>query len=489
MLSHAGRRLTFESLEPRRVKAAFMFDQGLAVIGTSAADNVLVSVPTTGQHAGRMLVNVNGEQSSFELNGFGAIWIATGPGDDKITVDNSAVNNRGPHTVYFAGHKGNDTITSAIGGEFYGEAGNDVITADGFLSGDAGNDTLRGRGMLLGGKGNDTIHGTDDDNLLSGDAGNDLIFGYGGDDQIDGGAGNDEIHAGDGHDEVKAGAGHDAVFGDAGYDQIEGQAGNDTLHGGTNGDSLYGGAGNDSLFGHEGNDYILGEVGNDFLFGGADDDTLLADAGNDKLDGNEGNDELRGGKGKDELRGGIGSDYLYGEDGNDSLLGETGNDNLVGGLGLDQCFGGDGDDQLIGGREKDILDGGAGNNLSDVNNGIAIVSNCLEADLDAECYTGLEWQNENSYMALDVQNINGTVQYTLRIVIDHPSIYSYTADVVINGVNVGQIQIVGGVGSLEFSTDPNISPLGFNPGFPALAAGVNVNVGGWSAVLQKTYVV
>src|SRR5262245_41630692 len=140
MFHRNRQRLKFESLERRDLKAAFMFDQGLAVVGTKDNDNVQVSIPTTGIHAGRMLVNVNGEQSSFELNGFGAVWIVTGPGDDRITVDPSAVNSRGPNTVYYAGGKGNDTITSSIGGLFLGEAGDDVINADGELSGDAGND-------------------------------------------------------------------------------------------------------------------------------------------------------------------------------------------------------------------------------------------------------------------------------------------------------------------------------------------------------------
>lgn len=483
------RYLAFESLERRDVKAAYMFEEGLAVVGTKGNDYVEVSVPTTGQHAGRMLVNINGERASFELNGFGAVWIVTGPGDDRITVDPSAVNIRGPHTVYYAGGKGNDTITSAIDGYFYGEAGDDVINANGELLGEAGNDTLRGDGALSGGKGNDILVGAEGRNVLFGDAGNDIIYGNGGDDMIDGGAGNDEIHGGDGHDVIRGGAGNDSIFGDADYDEVFGEAGNDEVHGGAWADFLYGGKGNDSLFGDEGDDNILGEVGNDFLDGGTGDDTLLADAGKDQLFGDEGDDDLHGGKGIDLCYGGLGTDYLWGDEGNDSLQGDEGNDNLEGGLGIDKCFGGDGDDQLIGGREKDVLDGGTGNNLSDLNNGNALVSNCLEADLDAECYTGLEWQNENSFMALDVQNIGGTVQYTLRIVIDHPSIYSYTDDVVINGVNVGQMSIVGGVGSLEFSTDPNISPLGLGPGFPKVGAGVNVLVAGTSAVLQKAYVV
>src|SRR4051812_35859323 len=148
-----SRSLSFESLETRDMKAAFMFQDGLAVVGTTGNDNVQVSVPTTGPHAGRMLVNLNGEQSSFELYGFYGLYIVTGPGDDNVTVDPSAINNRGPQTLFFAGGKGNDTITAAMDGYFYGEAGDDVINANGLLTGDAGNDTLHGHGTLLGGKG------------------------------------------------------------------------------------------------------------------------------------------------------------------------------------------------------------------------------------------------------------------------------------------------------------------------------------------------
>src|SRR3954470_11503322 len=490
MFGRQRRRLGFESLEARDMKAAFMFDRGLAVVGSKGNDDVQVSIPTTGQHAGRMLVNVNGELSSFDLNGFGAIWIVTGPGDDKITVDPSAVNNRGAQTVYYAGGKGNDTITSSIGGYFYGEAGDDVINAEGLLLGEAGNDTLHGHGTLVGGKGNDTIQGSDSKDVLVGEAGNDLIYGNGGDDDIDGGAGDDEIHGGDGNDTIKGAAGNDKLYGDAGYDQIDGAAGNDELHGGDSLDRVVGGAGNDSLYGDDGDDILEAGVGNDFLYGGAGNDQLLADAGIDRLFGDDGNDDLHGGKGVDELHGGLGKDFLYGDEGNDTLLGEAGNDNLIGGLGLDKCLGGDDDDQLIGGSEKDILDGGAGNNLPDANHGPSVVSNCLEADLDAECRARLGWgDNDHSYMALDVENINGAVQYTLQIVIDNPSVYSYTSDVVINGTKVGEVAIVGGVGQLQFSTDPGISPLGFAPGFPGIAAGVNVNVGGSYAVLQAAYVV
>jgi hypothetical protein len=82
------------------------------------------------------------------------------------------------------------------------------------------------------------------------------------------------------------------------------------------------------------------------------------------------------------------------------------------------------------------------------------------------------------------------VQYTLRVVIDSPIPLHGTSDVAIAGTVVGQMTIVNGKGELDLSTDPAISPLGFSPDFPGVAAGVQVDVRSVAVGTLKTaYVV
>jgi Ca2+-binding RTX toxin-like protein len=78
----------------------------------------------------------------------------------------------------------------------------------------------------------------------------------------------------------------DMIVGDAKNNTLQGNDGNDTLNGGAGNDTLLGGLGNDSLLGGMGNDLLQGADGvtmgagqKDYLFGGAGVDTfVLADA-------------------------------------------------------------------------------------------------------------------------------------------------------------------------------------------------------------------
>lgn len=187
-------------------------------------------------------------------------------------------------TIIYGGG-GNDTITQSnltIPAEFYGEAGDDV------LSGATNND------WLVGGLGNDRINGGSGDNVIWGDnsptiptdpepqnlpiggndilsglAGNDVFYGGGGDDQVSAGGGNDYASGGFGNDTLDGYDGDDRLYGGPGNDVLSGHFGNDLLSGGDNDDRLYGKAGNDVLIGGTGADLVDGDAGNDLLVSGS----------------------------------------------------------------------------------------------------------------------------------------------------------------------------------------------------------------------------
>ena len=151
-------------------------------------------------------------------------------------------------------------------------------------------------------------------------------------------------------------------------DILAGDARGNTLRGGDGDDTLYGGPGGDNtnddrMYGEEGDDKVYGGRGNDRLFGGDDNDLLRGGPHNDILEGGDGEDSLSGDAGNDELQGGADDDTLSGGDGEDDLFGGTGNDIVDGGNDRDDLFGGDGDDTLIGGNGNDDLEGGEGDDI------------------------------------------------------------------------------------------------------------------------------
>jgi Ca2+-binding RTX toxin-like protein len=179
---------------------------------------------------------------------------------------------------------------------------------------------------VLGSENADIIIGDAQNNNLQGNNGNDIIDGGAGKNTIDGGAGNDSLVGGKDEDTLIGGNGNDILKGGAGNDVLNGGAGNDSLSGNEGNDVLNGGNGNDSLLGNEGNDVINGGDGNDTLIGGIDNDALFGGNGDDYLQGDEGNDFLDGGAGNDYVDGGVGDDYIKGSAGNDILAGLAGYD-------------------------------------------------------------------------------------------------------------------------------------------------------------------
>ncbi|MEY4668370.1 MAG: hypothetical protein RL518_1069, partial [Pseudomonadota bacterium] len=188
--------------------------------------------------------------------------------------------------------------------EFNGGTANDTFSAEGIgipvtALGNDGDDTITGgsgRNSLDGGNGSDVLRAV----------GAGSFYGQGGDDRITAGDEIDYIDGGDDNDTIDAGGGDDQVEGGAGNDTINGGAGNDTLIGSTGMDGLNGGTGNDSLDGGPGTDGLDGGAGADTLRGGEESDVIQGRAGDDLIQGGPGEDTLLGGSDKDTIRGGAG---------------------------------------------------------------------------------------------------------------------------------------------------------------------------------------
>ncbi|MBO9545835.1 cadherin domain-containing protein [Caulobacter sp.] len=352
----------------------------------------------------------NGGNDIIE-GGVGVDWLVGGDGDDVFLVGASA------GIDDYEGGAGYDTIKATANnviitmGPYTSFASIEALSNGGFtgvtVAGTTGADDMNFSGFVTtggisigGGSGNDNMIGSNDVDILKGDAGLDSISGGGGNDQIDGGADADTIYGG---------AGDDSLLGSAGLDEIHGDAGNDTIDGGADADAIDGGDGNDTIIGGAANDVLAGGAGDDvFLIGasaGADSfdggsgyDTIKASANNVVLSftsitgieafsnggftgvtiaGSSGNDEMdlrgvlttggmgiSGGAGNDTIWGTNDVDILKGDAGNDTIYGEAGNDLIDGGTGAENLYGGDGDDIFLVGVDatlgRDNFEGGAG---------------------------------------------------------------------------------------------------------------------------------
>ncbi|WP_238365050.1 calcium-binding protein [Mesobacterium pallidum] len=122
----------------------------------------------------------------------------------------------------------------------------------------------------------------------------------------------------------------DLLTGDAGNNIIEGRIGLDTLYGLDGNDTIYGHKGHDLVLGNDGADELWGNIGQDSLVGGKGSDTLYGNDMDDYLGGNLGNDVLYGGTGRDRLEGGEHDDLIYGGAGADDFRfnSATGNDTI-----------------------------------------------------------------------------------------------------------------------------------------------------------------
>lgn len=172
-----------------------------------------------------------------------------------------------------------------------------------------------------------TREGTDENDLLIGDANNNRLSGEAGDDTIQGKAGDDRLSGNDGQDILK---------GNTGADTLSGGSQNDRMFGGTGEDQIAGGSGDDQLRGSSGDDQLIGGEGNDLVIGGQDSDRMIGGNGDDILlwnDG-EGSDTISGGEGRDLV--GVAGAFAAGDNfvlrtiENQALFERTGLDGQVG---------------------------------------------------------------------------------------------------------------------------------------------------------------
>ena len=103
--------------------------------------------------------------------------------------------------------------------------------------------------------GNDRILGTEENDIVNGNAANYTIVGARGEDLLQGGEDNDWSAAGEGEDLLQGNDGDDYLF--------VGGAGNDVIRGGKGVDELIGNAGNDILIGEGHGDFLMGSTGAD----------------------------------------------------------------------------------------------------------------------------------------------------------------------------------------------------------------------------------
>lgn len=266
----------------------------------------------------------------------------------------------------------------------------------------------RGQDTLISIEG---VRGTNEADVLIGDAKNNIFIGGGGDDRIDGGDGFDIVSYDDGFtsgvfvslpeqvqardiyrgtdtlvsiEGVRGTAYNDTIFGSAGT-MIDGGAGDDMLSGGGGGGRVYGGDGNDQLTGYFiGGDDMDGGAGNDSivfhagaetaagahtLMGGSGDDTIemVSGAGYTIVDGGADIDTLVVHWGADIAGGGssevttinlslVGMQKIT----SGAFLDIRNIENVVGTGRADKITGDAKDNVLEGSDGDDILDGGAG---------------------------------------------------------------------------------------------------------------------------------
>jgi len=231
-----------ESLEPRRLLSVAVNDGVLTIVGTSEADDVVVTEHTV---IGRPKVFV----VSIRVIG------TTRP------VESVMVPAEGVRAVSVFAGAGNDVVDLGKASPRVWAATESIkpVTVPAFVDGGLGND------QLFGGTARDR---------LTGSVGRDQLHGMGGSDTLIGGAGDDVLDGGDGNDLLHGNAGNDRINGGAGDDQLLGGDGDDLL--GVTGTML-------PLMQEPGNDLLVGGPGNDALTGGAGADRILGGAGADKF--------------------------------------------------------------------------------------------------------------------------------------------------------------------------------------------------------------
>jgi Ca2+-binding RTX toxin-like protein len=306
------------------------------------------------QGYGNELINaLYGNSGNNLLNGFdGADLMVGGAGNDTYFVEDPS------DSAFEVVNQGNDTVFTIAN---YGLAAN------------VENLVMQGSANLQG-------YGSNQANVIYGNAGNNLINGAGGIDLMVGGAGDDTYFVDDPSDSCfeVANEGSDAVFAFCNYglaaevetlvmqgtsdfqgygsnqaNTLYGNSGNNLINGGGGADIMIGGAGNDTYFidnvgdavvenptATEGTDAVFSTVSNTLQ---ANVETLvLQGAGNLNGTGNALNNSIFGNSGDNTLNGGAGADALTGNAGNDTFVfhaGQANGDTVVDFAGNDGAVG------------------------------------------------------------------------------------------------------------------------------------------------------
>jgi len=296
-------------------------------------------------------------------------------GDDLITGSNNndyIFGEGGNDTVEALGGddfvRGDDGADTLRGGD-----------GDDRLEGSGGNDTLEGgagRDDLRGGTGNDILNGEDGDDKLHGGAGADTIDGGAGNDEIDYLESDKAVYVNlatnenfGGHAEGDTYVNIENITGSDNSDVLIGNAVDNLINGEKGDDVIFGGGGNDQLFGAEGNDTMFGQDGNDVFQGFEGAEAMDGGAGHDTVEyahpfNTEGvHVDLQAGNGSSGAAKGdtyVSIENVYGSDHDDVIIGD-GNSNVLSGLeGNDIIKAGAGDDLIISGGGIDSLEGGDG---------------------------------------------------------------------------------------------------------------------------------
>lgn len=196
------------------------------------------------------------DTNSFQ--GIGVGVVATVTADGTGTASYASVSETFAGIENLTGSENNDVLiaTGAAANVLLGQGGDDVLAGGGgtdIIDGGEGTDTNSFAGIGLGvtatinddGTGSaaygavtesfvsiENLTGSDNADILTGNALVNVIDGGLGDDTISGLAGNDLLFGGSGDDTVNGGEGDDRIVGGFGDDQLSGDSGDDTLIGG-----------------------------------------------------------------------------------------------------------------------------------------------------------------------------------------------------------------------------------------------------------------
>ncbi|MEX0282836.1 MAG: spondin domain-containing protein, partial [Arenibacterium sp.] len=357
---------------------------------------------------GRVVIVVNGDtitySSDLSVSGLATSDLLPVAGVSSIHVHNAPAGINGPVITDIIQDAGGD-VNGLSGDTIDGNVFEEVVESDTLIN-------------------VENINGSNDDDVLLGNAAANVLNGADGDDTLSGRRGADTLNGGNGNDTLNGGRGADTLEGGTGNDILNGGRGNDTLSGGGGVDVINGGAGIDTnSFANinlgapdpaiAGVTVVLNAdgTGTASYNGGGGNGPLIEESftGIENITGSSNNDDIRalgaapnainGGAGDDFIAGGGGTDFLKGGDGNDTnsfinigadvvadlgtgsasyqtnaktavfesfsgfenLDGSDNDDQLFGDGGGNSLTGNDGNDLLVGRGGADVLEGGDGN--------------------------------------------------------------------------------------------------------------------------------